>query len=92
MQEQVDAIHGRNDWGLFGGRAGARQQNPDQGEISLEQAVNNRQNDLSEEADNEDCVSALIHQLGSDERIIEALVQLLCGNDNVECELIPCIA
>lgn len=46
---------------------------------------------MTDEADYEDTVSALTFQLGNDEKILEAIFQVFFGNDQVECDLIPCL-
>ena len=82
--------------GLFGGRGrpAGREENkqPNVGGKSLDEAITQRQRQLHDElSSNDDTVSAISHSLLSSDKILESLLLILISNENIECELIPCI-
>lgn len=61
-------------------------------DMPLETVISNRHKQLASEIETEDIDSIIMNQMNNDERLLDSLLQILCLNDKIKCDLLPTIA
>lgn len=97
LQQQADQrMHGMD--AIFGGGRRHDQRAREEAaavgqrrEKQLEEIINFRQKQISDECPTDDIVSSLAFSIVNDEKILEALLVILLTNEKAECDLISCL-